>query len=222
LQFNKDPIYCIQNTLDGFRNVLRLSKYHHAKLLYPSSGNVYGELPLPHNEYMNPKPNNLYGVCKFQCEQMAIDHTFGGFESTGLRVYAGYGYGEEKKGELASVVYQFLSKMIKGESPEIWGNGEQSRDFVFINDIVHGFIESMHIKASIINLGTGDCFTYNELVDTINEVLDTNIKPIYKVKPSKYVESALADTTLMRKVFKYTDWSLYDGITKFAEYLRWK
>jgi len=113
--------------------------------------------------------------------------------------------------------------MIKGKPPVIWGDGEQERDCVFIDDIVKSAINAARFEVpEIINVGSGVKVTYNRIVEAINEVLGKNIKPIYKEKPPNYVDRAVADIELMRKYLKVESTPLEDGLKKFAEYLKGK
>lgn len=216
IQFNRFPRYCVETTIKGFEHTLQLAKLWDAKLIYPSSGNVYGSQPLAHNEKQVPKPINLYGSCKLYCEKLAANAEP---ETVGLRVYAGYGPFEEQKGQIASVVYLFLRDMLKSRSPIIWGDGTQTRDFIYIDDVIKGLVYSMVLKGSgIINLGTGKATSYNEVVETINNVLDTSITPKYIEKPLNYVNDACADTTLMKKLLLLNPRSLETGITQFLKH----
>jgi len=217
IEFNRDPVYCVRNTLRGFRNILKLAELDDAKLIYPSSGNVYGTAPKPLNELTEPEPTNLYALCRLQCEEMAKDSKV---ESVGLRVFTGYGPGEEKKGERGSVIYQFLKEMIQGNSPIIWGNGTQARDFIYIEDIVDGMLSAINsFVPSIVNLGSGKSFSFNEVVEIINCCLKTDTKPIYVEDKKPRVETTLADVSLMRKTLNINPRPLEEGILNFIDYL---
>jgi UDP-glucose 4-epimerase len=215
LQFNENPEYCVQNTVKSFQNVVWLAKVSKAKLIYPSSGNVYGNLEPPYKESMTPHPNNLYGVCKYICEGLA------GTNSVGLRIFTGYGPGEEKKGKLSSVVYQFLWDVMNERAPVFWGNGFQMRDCVHIDDIVDIAVGCMNkITPPILNVGTGVPVTYLEIVNTAEFVCETSVVKKVKEKPKNYVDTAVADITLLKEVFpEYNPKKLLEGIRGFKEYL---
>ncbi len=215
LQFQENLEYCVQNSIRGFQNVLKLAEYSQAKLIFPSSGNIYGGcLVPPYHEDMSPAPVNIYGVCKFLCETMSRSNTK--VDSVGLRIFTGYGKGEEKKGKLASVVYHFLSDINAGKSPVIWGDGEQRRDCIFVDDIVDVAVKCMTVKTPpVVNIATGKDLSYNEIVEKINKVLGTDIKPTYVKKPANYVDNAVADVSLMRKTFGLQPMSLEEGLRKW-------
>lgn len=217
IQFNEDLTYCVRSTLDGFRRVLELTKKWNAQLIYPSSGNVYGNCLFPHTERKFPLPTNMYGTYKYLCEQFTLDTTF---NTVGLRIYAGYGPLEEQKGVLASVIYQFLSKMLKDQSPIIWGMGGQTRDFIFIDDIVDAFIKSMSLHGRyIINVGSGKSYSFLEVIKIINKILNKDLDPKYISKPKNYVDQTLSDTKYLKKILGVNPKSLEDGIQLFVDYL---
>lgn len=218
VEFNRDPVYCVRNTLRGFRNILKLAEIDDAKLIYPSSGNVYGTAPPPHNELSKPEPTNLYALCRLQCEEMAIDSKA---ECVGLRIFTGYGPGEERKGESGSAILQFLKEMLQEKPPTIWGDGTQARDFIYIEDIVDGILSAINsFVPSIVNLGSGKSFSFNEVIGIINRCLKTDTKAIYIEKPKSYVEVTLADVSLMRKTLNIDPRPLEDGILNFIDYLK--
>jgi ADP-L-glycero-D-manno-heptose 6-epimerase len=113
-----------------------------------------------------------------------------GGDILGLRLFAGYGPGEEHKGKYASIIYQFCKQMIKDGRPVIWGDGTQSRDFVFIGDIVNTITENLD-KTGIIDVGTGINTSFNEIIKIINQKLGKKIKPIYVKAPKNYTKETL-------------------------------
>jgi len=142
-------------------------------------------------------------------------------DALGLRIFCGHGSGEEMKGYLGSVIYQFLSEMIKGSSPVIWGDGSQMRDFIHIDDMIDGIIKSMDVNNfKILNLASGYSYNYNYVVYTINQLLRTDLSPKYMDKPKNYVDKTLADVTLMRATLDLDPRPLYAGLKQFTEYLQ--
>lgn len=170
--FNYAPTYCYAETLSGFQNVLGFCMENNIKLIYPSTAS-YG------NEYAQCKMD--LETLQEQCEYKNV---------LGLRIYAGYGPLEAHKGEYASVVYQFCKRMKEGKQPIIYGNGKQTRDFVFIDDIVDNIVENID-KTGVIELGTGVNHSFNDIVQIINEELKTDLSPVYITKPESYIEETL-------------------------------
>ena len=219
--FNKFPEKCYLETVVGCKNVFEFAKERGVeKIVYPSSGSVYGGNPPPHKETIYPKPLNLYGAAKIACESVASSYEpF--VKSVGLRIFAGYGPGEERKKDFASVVYLFLNDIMKGKAPIIYGDGNQSRDFIYIDDVVKAIVRAAEIDyTGIINVGTGVSTSFLQLVEIICEIVGKKIQPIFIEKPMNYVNSLSADTTLMRKLLKIEPITLEEGVKKFYEYLK--
>jgi UDP-glucose 4-epimerase len=140
----------------------------------------------------------------------------------GLRffsVYQGYGGTEKHKGEYANVIAQFADDIAHGESPVLYGDGTQTRDFTHIQDIVRGLIDAAeHELDGVYNLGTGERVDFNTVVELINTELGTSVNPDYVPNPiSKdvYIHDTCADHTKMTDA---TGWkpqiSLQEGIER--------
>jgi UDP-glucose 4-epimerase len=216
IEFNRDPVKCTRTTLHGFTNILKLATPS-TRVIYPSSGNVYG-LATSYNENTTPIPTNLYAVSKLACEDMA---KVSELDTLGFRIFAGYGDKEEKKGELSSVVGLFTNDIINRRTPILWGDGSQTRDFIYISDIVDVMVKAMDMKyhPKIVNLGTGVSISFSELIDKITYQLGSSVTPEYKNKPMSYVENTCADTELLKKYFKINPLSIDEGIKRYIQYL---
>lgn len=215
--FNKNPEVCVHSTVCGFLNILEWGKrIGIKKLIYPSSGSVYGNTSLPQSEDMQPKPANLYGICKLTCELVAKKYSEE-VPSVGLRIFAGYGPGEEHKGDFASVITLFLYSIARGKPPIVYGDGTQSRDFVYIDDVVKSIRASAerNVKNEIINVGSGKAHTFNEVVNLINRLLNKNVKPVYINKPPNYLENTLADIRKMKQVLNVKPLDLENGLKEY-------
>ncbi len=220
--FNKDPVLALSNTICGLVNAFELAKRVGAqKVIYPSSGSVYGTTPPPQSEKSIPKPKNLYGITKLTCERIAASN-FSSVPSVGLRIFAGYGPGEEHKGEYASVITIFLNSMLKDESPVIFGDGTQNRDFVYIDDVVDAIVQSAEkpVSNTVINVGTGKNLKFNDVVEIINRLLGKNIRPTYVSTPEKYLDYTLADTTKMVELLGVSARSAKEGIKEYLSHVR--
>ena len=218
LQYNDNPIESLRETVEGFSNVLELAKMTEAKLIFPSSGNVYGYASPPHSELSRINPNNAYGMGKLICEKIADESDV---DSVAVRLFTGYGEGEEKKGRLSSVICQFLQTIMRGENPVVWGDGEQRRDCIYIDDVARGFVDLAKNPDTprVINLGTGKSYSYLEIIETISRVLKKNVIIEYVDKPSGYVDVAQADIHTMSRYIDLKPIDLEEGIKKFYDYL---
>jgi len=218
--FNKNPLKRFEDTTIGFLNIMELAKQKHVeKVVYPSSGSVYGKIPPPQSESSGNDPVNLYGVSKLVCEQIAKLYQ-SKVDNTGLRIFAGYGPGEDHKGEIASPVTIFLKAIMKGERPVIYGDGSQSRDFVYIDDIVTAIIKCAETKSlPILNVGSGRTCTFNNVVALINGLLGKDIKPEYVEKPAEYLERTQADTTLLNRILGVKPMDVGEGLRAYINFI---
>jgi nucleoside-diphosphate-sugar epimerase len=223
--FNKDPEKCVHQTIFSLFFAFKYGiKMGVSKIVFPSSGNVYGrnlsESPL--QEEIQPLARNLYASSKLACEQIAwANRDF--IDFVGLRITAGYGPGEERKGEFASVIYLFLKDIMNDIPPTIFGNGEQKRDFIFIDDVITSIVNAARSDyTGIINVGSGTSISFNEVVKIINDVLDKDITPNYIPKPENYVENIRVDVSKMKKILNVDPINLEKGVKKFVNYLQSK
>jgi UDP-glucose 4-epimerase len=192
------------------------------KVVYPSSRSVYGEAPPPQLEDAVPKPVKLYGIAKLTCEKMADYYGRArGVNSVGLRIFAGYGPCEDHKGEIASPVTIFLKSILRDESPIIFGDGTQSRDFVYIDDVVEAIVRCAERDTPpIINVESGRAYAFNDVIKLINELLGKDVKPKYVMKPVSYLEKTQADITLMKSILDINPLDLKEGLKKYIESLK--
>jgi UDP-glucose 4-epimerase len=217
IQFNKEPLSCINSSIQGLYNIIRLAKFTNAKVLMPSSGNVYGNIQHIMEERAVPKPDNLYAVTKLAMERILLNAEV---SSCIFRIFAGYGNYEEHKGDIANPITIFLNSMIKNESPLIYGDGNQTRDFVYVKDIAKLFVKALmfgHI--GLYNLGTGVSYSFNDIIAKLNERLGKDIFPKYIPKPSSYVNNTKAEMSTTKSVFQHIPTSLDDGLKEYISYL---
>jgi UDP-glucose 4-epimerase len=218
--FNRKPEECIYQTIFGFRRIMKFAEERGvSKVVYPSSGSVYGDAPVPQAEDMMPEPTNLYGVCKLTCEQMA-KLASDKVPSIGLRIFAGYGPGEETKGEIASVITLFAKAMMNDDRPSIYGSGEQKRDFIFIEDVLDATLKAADTNyTGVVNVGSGESHSFNEIVDIINKLLGKGVKPLYLNKSKKYLERTLANREKQDQILGLKPKALEAGINTLLNYL---
>ena len=218
--FKENPDGCFNTTINGMKNILEFAKNNSVqKLVYPSSASVYANNSRPHTEDITPKPSNQYGFAKVECENLAEKYKEE-VNSIGLRIFAAYGPGEERKQKLSSVINLFLNDVKNNKPPIIFGDGSQTRDFIYITDVITAIINSAEIsETGIINVGSGVSASFNQIIEKISTKTGKKINPEYIKKESKYVENLQADTKLMKNILKINPISLDSGIEKFAQYL---
>ena len=219
--FKRYPERCYYETIFGLYNVLEFAKKNNVKkVIYTSTGSLYAGNRMPHREELYPIGYNLYAAAKIAIEALANSYS-NHVKSLGLRVFAGFGPGEERKKDFGSVIAIFAMDALKGKRPVIYGDGNQVRDFVYIDDVVKALLRGAEIEETgIINVGTGKGITFNEIWKTIKDHLGTNIEPEYIEKDINYVEELEADTFKMRRILKVFPQPTEEGIRKFLDYLK--
>ncbi len=212
--FNKDLELCREITIQGFLNAIDFCRSRNIRLIYPSTGSLYSGAKAPHSEetILNLPALNEYAKVKLELEKIQKENPE--VSSLGLRIFAGYGPGEYLKGEFASVPYLFAKDMLENNSPVIFGDGAQTRDFIFIEDVIEAIITlAENAKEPIINIGSGTSVSFNQIVSILNKLLNTNIKPKYIERPPKYLETTLADTALLNKYYR-PKWDMEKGLAE--------
>jgi len=218
--FFKNLKEAVSVNVEGFINVLNAARDNGVKkMIYASTSVVYGNRNQPLSEEMPLQPSNFYAASKLMNEHLA--RIFGqeyGLETVGFRYMSVYGPNEESKGIYANLVSQFLWAMRKNEQPVIYGDGKQTRDFIYVKDVVEANILAMESKkkmmGEIFNIGTGRCWSLNELIGILNKFLKKSIKPKYIEMPIKnYMASQLSDNKKINSVLGFKPkYMLEDGI----------
>lgn len=216
--FNKNAEECIDITITGLKNCFEWAKKNNInKVIFPSSGSIFTELSSACNENTLPKPVNSYGKTKLTCEYIA--KIYDSVPSTALRIFAGYGPQENHKGDIASVITLFYKEMLLKNNPIVFGDGNQTRDFVYIDDIVETMVRVAHLNnVSLLNVGSGSSTSFNKVIEYLNESMKTNIKPKYIKKPINYLENTKCDNTLMRKIIQRDPINVLNGIKLYLNY----
>jgi ADP-L-glycero-D-manno-heptose 6-epimerase len=177
------------DNVEGFRNVLDLAVEKQAPVIYASSAATYGTIDRPIKESDAGNPNNIYGYSKWIMDQMAPAY-YDKIKLVGLRFFNVFGPREYFKGHASSMIYQLALKMMEGHRPRIFKWGEQKRDHIYVKDVVEAVLMAHKAKEStVMNLGTGQATSFNEIVDALNEALGTHLKPDYFDNPYSFYQN---------------------------------
>jgi UDP-glucose 4-epimerase len=220
--YKENPMH-VGEAINGAISVFEFARKNNSKVIFSSTSSLYNGLEPPHKEDMEIKVTDYYTEARLCIERLAkLYHTLHHVKSIGLRFFSVYGFHEKAKGSYANIVSQFLWKMKKGEAPIIYGDGNQTRDFIFVRDVVDACIKAMesNIECDVFNVATGVETSFNKVIDLLNDALGTNIKPKYIENPIKnYVERTLGDTRKAEKHlgFKYK-YTLRDGIRELIKH----
>jgi UDP-glucose 4-epimerase len=212
--------------VEGFVNVVEQA---HADgcdtVVYASTSSAYGSRTEPTPEAVDLEASTGYDASMLGRERYGeyYNDFYDDLTLAGMRffsVYQGYGGSEGHKGEYANTVSQFTEQIANGESPVLWGDGSQTRDFTHVSDIVAGLeLAADHDLAGVFNLGTGEAHSFNEMVGRINETLGTDVEPEYEPIPLKnYVHDTCADHSRITDATGWTpEVSFEDGIERVCE-----
>jgi len=211
--------------VEGFVNTVEQARADGCDtVVYASTSSIYGSRTDPSPEDLPVEARTCYEASKLARERYGeYFHHHHGMTLAGLRffsVYQGYGGAEEHKGEYANTVAQFTHRIANGERPELFGDGSQTRDFTHVDDVVRGIeLAADHRLQGIYNLGTGESYTFNEMVEMINNELGTDVDPAYIDNPLEvYVHDTMADATKMREATGWTpEIGFAEGVARVCE-----
>ncbi len=192
------------------------------KVVYASSSSVYGDTPtLPKVETMAPNPLSPYAVSKLAAEYYCTVFTgVYGLPTACLRYFNVYGPRQDPNSPYAAVIPIFLRLLEKGESPVIYGDGEQTRDFTFVKDVAEANVRAAESSATgVFNLGNHQRTTLNELTGKLIEITGhTDIKPVYKDPRPGDIKHSLADIS-RAKAFGYDpQYGIDEGLKETCAY----
>lgn len=178
------------------------------RFVYSASSAAYGETPtLPKIETMAPSPLSPYAVSKLAAEYYCgcFAHVYG-METISLRYFNVFGPRQDPNSQYAAAIPAFVTRMVNGQQPIIYGDGEQSRDFCYIDNVVNANLLAMKagkLAGETVNVACGERVTLNRIIAQINERLGTKIAPDYQAPRPGDVRHSLADVSAARRVIGY-------------------
>jgi nucleoside-diphosphate-sugar epimerase len=205
----KDPIETNRVNIDGTLNVLVAARDAKVKrLVYAASSSAYGETPvLPKTETMQPAPISPYGVTKFVGELYA--QVFGrvyGLENASVRYFNVFGPRQDPTSQYSGVLSRFMLAVLEGNAPVVYGDGEQSRDFTFIENVVDETLracEAPEASGKVFNGGTGARITLNQVIRLLEKISGQTIQVTYHPSRDGDIRDSQADITLARSILGY-------------------
>ncbi|MBC8184618.1 SDR family oxidoreductase [candidate division KSB1 bacterium] len=207
----KDPLTSNEVNVVGTLNILNAAKEIKVKrIVYASSSSVYGDLEvLPKTEDMLPKPLSPYAVSKLAAEKYCQVFTnLYGLETIVLRYFNVFGPRQDPNSQYSAVIPKFIKIIKEGKSPTVFGDGEQSRDFTYVSNVVDANLlackkNTEELSGEVFNAAFGKRITINELVNSINDILKTNTKPDYKEPRPGDVKHSLSNIGKIRQLLDY-------------------
>lgn len=213
--------------IDGTFNLLMAAKGAGVRrFVYAGSSSAYGDTPeLPKRESMPTNPKSPYAVQKLAgelyCRAFAECY---GFETITLRYFNVFGPRQNPKSQYAAAIPAFVSAILRGEPPTVYGDGEQTRDFTYIDNVVEGNLLAARVpKASgeVINLACGDRISVNEVIARINAILGTRVPANHLPERAGDVKHSCADIALARSFLGFKPVvSFEEGLRRSIEYYK--
>jgi len=227
--FAENMYWAYQNNICGHIRVMQFAKEIGVKkFLFASTSSIYGNNPVPLTEDQEVTPLNHYSVTKMA--QEGASRVFAKAEKMEIiafRFMSVYGINEDHKKTFANLASQFTWDILKGVQPVLYGDGTQKRDFTNVKDVVQGIELAMNTDKkygfTIFNIGTNKAINLIQLVEIINKVAGTNVKPKFITNPVRegYVRTQLADITKISRELGYkTTIELEDGLKEIINKLR--
>jgi UDP-glucose 4-epimerase len=204
-----DPIQTLEVNLGGTQNVLAAARELGVRrVVMASSAAVYGDAQhLPKSEDMTPQPISPYAVHKLASEQLcAICTRLFGVEAVALRYFNVFGPRQDPSSEYSGVISRFTRAITEGQRPVIYGDGEQTRDFIYVGDVVCANLLAADAPAAsgrVINIARGERTSLNAILRAIGELLGQTNEPEYRPPRPGDIRHSVADISLARRLLGY-------------------
>lgn len=220
----EDPLNSNEVNITGTLKVLEAAKNANVKkVVLASSSAIYGDtesLPLSEDNHINPLSPYAVGKATGELYCNVFSEIYG-LPTISLRYFNVFGLRQDPNSQYAAVIPIFIDKILKNESPVIYGDGEQSRDFVSVKHVVAANIMAAESKLTgAFNIGLGKSTTINQLVDMINEILGKDVKPIYANERSGDIKHSLADISKAKSLGYDPKADFKEELTETVEWFR--
>jgi len=222
-----DPVASLETNVNGTQNVLLAARDMGVRrVVYASSSSVYGDTPvLPKHEDMPTNPMSPYAVQKLTGELLCSVFTrVYGLETVALRYFNVFGPRQDPTSEYAAVIPRFLTALLEGRRPIVYGDGEQTRDFTYIANVVHANLLAATSHAAVgfaMNIGCGERISLNSVLLLAGELLGARIEADYRDPRPGDVRDSLADIHLAQRLLGYQpSINFREGLAYLLESLR--
>lgn len=225
----ENPAATNEVNVQGTLNVLIAAKEAGVKrVIYAASSSAYGDTPtLPKVETMKENPLSPYAVSKLTGEHYSkVFASLFNLETICLRYFNVFGPNQDPTSQYSAVIPRFIIAMLKDESPTIYGDGTQSRDFTFVENVIQANLLAVKTQnreaiAKTCNIACGNKYSLNEMVDALNELMGKKIKPKYAEGRKGDVKHSLADISLAGKLIGYKPKvSFKEGLRRTIEWYK--
>src|SRR6202522_3735689 len=226
-----DPIANNRANVDGTVNLLVAARDAKVKrVIYAASSSVYGDTPtLPKHERMTPDPISPYAVAKLASERYMISfYRCYGLETVMLRYFNIFGPWQDPSSPYSGVLAKFITVMLSGQQPTIFGDGEQSRDFTYIDNAVEANLLACkapadQVAGKVFNVATGQRVTLNETFQLLQEITSYSGSPVYASERGGDIKHSLADISRAEAALGYKPKvDFEEGLRRTVEWYRGK
>jgi UDP-glucose 4-epimerase len=224
-----DPIGSNRANIDGTVNILVAARDAKVKrVIYAASSSAYGDTPtLPKHERMTPDPISPYAVAKLASEHYLTSfYRCYGLETVALRYFNIFGPRQDPSSPYSGVLAKFITLMLKGEQPTIFGDGEQSRDFTYIDNAVSANLlackaPAAQVAGKVFNVATGRRVTLNETFQLLQKLTSYSGSPNYGAQRGGDIKHSLADISLAEQNLGYKPTiNFEDGLRRTVDWYR--
>ena len=223
----KDPLTSHRANVDGTVNMLIAARDAGVKrLVFAGSSSAYGDTPtLPKREDMPNGPLSPYALQKVIGEQYLQMFTrLYGLETVTIRYFNVFGPRQDPSSPYSGVISVFATALLEGRPPKIYGNGEQTRDFTYVANVVDGVLRACDapgVSGEIINIATGGRISLNQLFRTMRELIGASVEPTYTDPRTGDVRDSQADISKARRLLGYEPTvSFEEGLRRTVEWYR--
>jgi nucleoside-diphosphate-sugar epimerase len=223
----EDPVTSHQANVDGTFNLLVAARDAKCRrVVYAASSSAYGEaVELPKRETARPDPLSPYAVNKLVGEYYSrVFACCYGLETLSLRYFNVFGPRQDPKSQYAAAIPAFVTAILRNEPPTIYGDGEQTRDFTHVDNVVHANLlaaAAPGVNGQVVNIACAERISVNQIIAQINSLLGRNVKPRYVPPRPGDIKHSLADISLARQLIGYEPQiNFSDGLRRALQWYR--
>jgi UDP-glucose 4-epimerase len=223
----EDPMGSNKANVEGTLNILIAARDAGVRrVIYAASSSAYGDTPtLPKQEGMVSNPLSPYALQKFIGEEYCrlFFHLYG-LETVSLRYFNIFGPKQDPNSIYSAVIPRFINAMISNRPPVIYGDGEQSRDFTYIDNVVHANLLAMNVvrtQGEVINVACGRRVSLNQLAKVLQDIIGSHVPPLYEGPRPGDVRHSLADIRRAGEILHYSPKvGIEEGLRRTVEYFK--
>jgi UDP-glucose 4-epimerase len=223
----EDPLTSNSVNVEGTLNLLLSSRDAEVKrMIYASSCAIYGDDPtLPKREDMAPMPLSPYALQKYIGERYCqLFSQLYGLETVSLRYFNIFGPKQDPTSVYSAVIPRFIAAFLQNSSPVIFGDGDQSRDFTYIDNVVQANLLAMsvdHLQGEVVNVACGERTSLNQLVEVLKKIIGSEIPVVYQPPRDGDVKHSFADVRKAKEVLNYFPRvDRVEGLSMTVDYFR--